>query len=253
MAKTETKKTNKKTLGAVFCALSLGVAGVTGLMLNDSNKKYDELKKSNTVQIEQHKTEKTALQTQLEAKQTQLEELQADATANASQIAQLLNEIQTLENQLENFEYINKTIENMTITYSHERLMFSGYFNDSFYQLTAEPGYEYGGSYLNDFKQMTCSDIALYDCFSISSGTEGIVVSFQKGPRVSSEFNSTLEFVDENNEIIQELNFDTSYNVLNFEYIYTLYTEEEVLNLGYSTEYEWVKDAQVKVKIRQSN
>lgn len=84
MAKTETKKTNKKTLGAVFCALSLGVAGVTGLMLNDSNKKYDELKKDNAVQIEQFKTQNGALQ-------TQITQLQSDNQNIAQEIELLKN------------------------------------------------------------------------------------------------------------------------------------------------------------------
>jgi len=117
--KSETKKLNKKTLGAVFCALSLGVAGVTGLMLNDSNKKYDELKKDNAIQIEEYKTEKTALETQLEEKLEYLEFLENEAVDDANRIAQLNQEIETLRSRVGGFREENSQ-ETLNIHYLNE-------------------------------------------------------------------------------------------------------------------------------------
>lgn len=235
MAKTETKKTNKKTLGAVFCALSLGVACVTGLMLNDSNKKYDELKKDNAVRIEQYKTEKTALQTQLESKQAQLEELQANATSNASQIEQLQNEIKSLKNQLENVEYVNKTIDGIVIEYSTDCLCitadgYSGEFQRNTLTTTA---------YIEEFTSRQIQAIAINDYYWIISNDGASSTSasiFRYNTEINAEY-STLDFkIQNSNGEILVIEDSKTYKVVDWNYQFEKYTVEESASLGFSTD-----------------
>lgn len=236
MAQTETKKTNKKTLGAVLCALSLGVAGVTGLMLNNSNKKFDELKKDNAVQIEQYKTENTALQTQLATKQAQLQQLQEDATVNASQIETLQQEIQTLENQIVNYENISKTVEDMTIVADGQELYFHTEYGSYCISTFSALG---GGSYktIKDnmahtlessfcysvYADSKSSTFSIQDvCYYTSNNTTYTVTILENGVEVSDEFltddytyiinsyNLDTEVVDENNLISYSLEINVS-------------------------------------------
>lgn len=235
MAK-ETKKTNKKTLGAVFCALSLGVAGVTGLMLNDSNKKFDELKKDNAVQIEQYKTEKTALQTQLATKQAQLQQLQEDASVNASQIETLQQEIQTLENQLLNYENISKTVEDMTIvadgqdlwyhteTGSYVISIFSGQGGGNYKTIKDNMAHTLESSFrYSVYADSKSSAFSLQDvCYYTSNNTTYTVTILENGVEVSDEFltddytyipnsyNLDTEVDDENNLISYSLEINVS-------------------------------------------
>lgn len=233
MAK-EIKKANKKTLGAVFCALSLGVAGVTGLMLNDANKKYDELKKDNTVQVEQYKTEKTALQTQLEQKQAQLEQLQSDATANATQIAQLESEVESLENQLEQVDYINKTIEDADVSYAYRYVNFCT--ADSLTLNTVPNSFWSGNEYNVVFQNIDFLDVI--DSYNLN--INGVIQSV--GYHIDSlEMHETtaisIQFKDLNNNDLTIK--DTDYcRCVSSSIQYEIYSQEELQNLNITNKYD---------------
>lgn len=251
MAK-ETKKTNKKTLGAVFCALSLGVAGVTGLMLNDANKKYDVLKKDNAVQIEQYKTEKTALQTQLATKQAQLEQLQADATANASQIAQLESEIQTLENQLDNVEYINKNLEDATLTYLCESIDINGFLDSNYHQVHIQNGNCLDASTLDNLSNMNVDNFLEYSNYYLMFPSSTIDVNYHH-PRffwTSIPVSVLINYVDLNGQTL-EIEENAFYIINNFTLVTELYTEEEKDNLNYETSQDLYKSINLTIMLEK--
>lgn len=210
MAKTETKKTNKKTLGAVFCALSLGVAGVTGLMLNDSNKKYDALKKDNAVQIEQFKTQNGALKTQ----------------------------ITQLQTQLNDFENLSVEMENATLSYEFKRYNVN-YWVDKEQGFTAQISFcesgELDAASINRFIENTNEIMSfyMYDTYNLYVGNNANVVDVAlDGAFDGTRSQCNVNFINTDGNPITFEN-DKVYRCVNISESIVYYSTEEANAIGY--------------------